>query len=229
MYWDDLLDIDDWTIMVQLWTKVFVGILDRHAPVLKCKGKSTYSPWVTSELIRKQSAWDVLKTKVVEMGSEVLMQARRHLGIQINCEHDQLKHDYFRRKIYQNYDNIKGTWNMINKLTDRRLKTTQIPYLDVGGEKVSDLKQKVENLNDYFVSAGSALNCRFSANSNTQPVQTTPEDANSVFKFKEINIKEIQNAISKQSFGVDSISSCFLKIAAPVISKSLAKIFSTSL
>ena len=41
---------------------------------------------------------------------------------------------------------------------------TEIPYLDVGGEIVSDLKQKVENLNDYFVSAGSALNGRFPTN-----------------------------------------------------------------
>ena len=89
----------------------------------------------------------------------------------------------------------------------------------------------MENLNDYFVSAGSALNGRFPAN--TQPIQTTPEEANSVFKFKEINIKAVQNAIlrlkSKRSFGVHGISSYFLKIAAPVISKGLAKVFSTSL
>ena len=75
VYWDDLMDIDDPTIVVQLWTKVFVGILDRHAPVLKRKGKNTYSPWVTSELIRKRRAGDVLKTTEVEMGSKVLMQA----------------------------------------------------------------------------------------------------------------------------------------------------------
>ena len=42
VYWDDLLDVDDPTIMVQLWTTVFVGILDKHAPVLKRKGKNTY-------------------------------------------------------------------------------------------------------------------------------------------------------------------------------------------
>ena len=34
---------------------------------------------------------------------------------------------------------------------------------------------------------------------------------------------------SERSFGVDGISSYFLKIAAPVISKSLAKIFITSM
>ena len=34
VYWDDLPDVDDPTTMVQLKTRVFVGILDRHAPVL---------------------------------------------------------------------------------------------------------------------------------------------------------------------------------------------------
>ena len=99
VYWDDLLDVDDPTIMVQLWTRVFVGILDEHAPVLKRKCKNTYSPWVTSELIRKRRARDVLKTRAVEMSSEVLMQAYRNLRNQINRENDRLKLEYFSRKI----------------------------------------------------------------------------------------------------------------------------------
>ena len=113
VFWDDLLDVDDPTIMVQLWTKVFVGIrvgiLDRHVPVLKCKGKNTYSPWVTSELIRKRRARDVLKTRAVEMSSEVLMQAYRNLRNQINRENDRLKREYFSSKVYENDGNIKGT------------------------------------------------------------------------------------------------------------------------
>ena len=114
---------------------MFVGILDRHAPVLKCKDKNTYSPWpwVTSELIRKRRARDVLKTRSVEMSSEVLMQAFWNLRNKINRENDRLKHEYFSRKIHENDGNIKGTWNTINKLTDWRSKTTEIPYLDVGG------------------------------------------------------------------------------------------------
>ena len=75
------------------------------------------------------------------------------------------------------------------------------------------------------------MNGRFPAN--TQPIQTTPEEDKSVFKFMEINIKAVQNTISrlksKHSFRVDGISSYFLKIAAPVISKSLDKIFNKSL
>ena len=166
VYWDELLDINDPIIIVQLWTKVFVRILDRHAPFLKRKGKNTYSPWVTSELIRKRRARDVLKTRAVEMGFEVLVQPYKNLGNQINRENGRLKRDYFSRKIYENGGSIKGIWNTINKLINSRSKTTKIPYLNVGDEIISDLKQKVENLDYYFVSAGSALNGRFPAYSN---------------------------------------------------------------
>ena len=51
-----------------------------------------------------------------------------------------------------------------------------------GSKIISDLKQKVEKLSDYFVSVGSALNSRFPAD--TQPAQTLPEEANSVFKLR---------------------------------------------
>ena len=134
VYCDDLLDVDDPTIMEQLWTRVFVGILDKHAPVLKHlkhNSKNIYSPFVTSELIRKRRARDVLKTRAVETSSEVLMQAYRNLINQINRENNRLKRVYFSRKIYENDGNIKETWNTINKLVDRRSKTTEIPYLDV--------------------------------------------------------------------------------------------------
>ena len=57
------------------------------------------------------------------------------------------------------------------------------------GEIVSDLKQNVESPNDYFVSAGNTLNGRFPAS--TPPIQTTPQEADSVFKFTEISIKAV--------------------------------------
>ena len=42
---------------------------------------------------------------------------------------------------------------------------TKLPYLDVGGGGiVCDLKQTVENITDYFVSANGALNGRFLTN-----------------------------------------------------------------
>ena len=38
-YWDDLVDFDDPSIAVQMWTKVFVATIDKPAPLKKEKIK----------------------------------------------------------------------------------------------------------------------------------------------------------------------------------------------
>ena len=50
VYWDDLVDYDDPNAIVDMWTKMFTSIIDKHAPLDKQKGKNAYSPWVTPDL-----------------------------------------------------------------------------------------------------------------------------------------------------------------------------------
>ena len=99
VYWDDLLDTtDDPTVLVQLWTKVSVATLDKHAPLMKRKGKYIYSPWVTQDLIHKRRTRDILKAKAAKMKSEILMEAYRNLRNQVNRENYKLKRQYFAKK-----------------------------------------------------------------------------------------------------------------------------------
>ena len=44
VYWDDLVDYDDPNAIVDMRTKMFTSIIDKHAPLRKRKGKNTYSP-----------------------------------------------------------------------------------------------------------------------------------------------------------------------------------------
>ena len=152
---------DDPTVLVQLWTKVFVGTLGKQAPLMKRKGKNIYSPWVTQDFIHKRRTRDILKAKAVKMKSEILTEACRNLRNQVNRKNYKLKRQYFAKKISDNEKDIKGTWNTINKLVNRRSKTTEIPYLEVKGEIISESKQKVEALNDYFATIGRDLNSMF--------------------------------------------------------------------
>ena len=95
------------------------------------------------------------------MKFEILLEAYRNLRNQVNRENDKLKRQYFTKKISDNEKDIKGTWNTINKLVNRRSKTTEIPYLEVKGEIISESKQKVEALNDYFATISRDLNSMF--------------------------------------------------------------------
>ena len=54
------------------------------------------------------------------MKSEILMEAYRNLRNLVNRENCKLKRQYFSKKISDNEKDIKGTWNTINKLVNKR-------------------------------------------------------------------------------------------------------------
>ena len=60
--------------------------------------------------------------------------------------------------------NIKNTWQVTNKLIDRRSKTTNIPYIEIDGKTVTEPKEKVKELNNYFSHAGENLSKKFNEN-----------------------------------------------------------------
>ena len=128
---------------------------------MKHKGKNIYSPWVARDLIHKWHTGDNLKAKAVKMKSEILMEAYRNLRNQVKHENYKLKWQYFAKKISDNEKDIEGTWNTVNKLVNRRSKMTEVPYLKVKSEIISESKQKVEALNDYFATIGRDLNSVF--------------------------------------------------------------------
>ena len=68
-----------------------MGTLDKHAPLMKRKGKNIYSPWVTQDFIHKRRIRDILKTKAVKMKSDILMEAYRNLRNHVNRENYKLK------------------------------------------------------------------------------------------------------------------------------------------
>ena len=169
-----------------------------------------------------------MKVKAVHMKSEILMDAYRNLKNQVNRKNFRLKCDYF-AKNSDNDKDIKGTWNTINKLVNRRSKTTEIPFLEVEGKIISENEPKVEALNNYFANIGSDLNSMFRDDSGGSERAVPELNTATRFRFKNISENAVLIAISRlksnRSFGYDSISSYTLKIAAPVVSKGLTKIF----
>ena len=179
-YWDDLVDFDYPNIAVQMWTTVFVATIDKHAPLKKRKGKNVYAPWITSELIQKQHIRDILKSKAVKLCSDILMEAHKNVRNQVNQLKRGLNREYFTKAMNKAEGNIKNTWQVINKLIDRS-KTTNIPYIEIDGKTVTEPKEKVKELNDYFSCAGENLSKKFNGNvtSKTQHSNTVTSQVTS--------------------------------------------------
>ena len=122
---------------------MFTGILDKHAPLRKRKGKNTYSPWVTTDLVKKRRSRDILKKRALALNSEILMHAYKNLRNQVNGENERHKQQYLSNKIKRVEGDIKGTWKTVNKLLN------DIPYLEEDGEIITDPQNTADKLNTF--------------------------------------------------------------------------------
>ena len=175
-----------------MWTKVFVATIDKHAPLKKRKGKNVYAPWITSELIQKQHIRDIPKSKAVKLCSDILIEGHKNVRNQVNQLKRGLNRDYFTKAMNKAEGNIKNTWQVINKLSDRRSKTTNIPYIEIDGKTVTEPKEKVKELNNYFSRAGENLSKKFNGNvtSKTQQSNTVTSQVTSKrFQFWKVTVE----------------------------------------
>ena len=129
---------------------------------------------------------------------------------------------------------MKESWQIINQLLNKRSQSTNIVSLKDCSQSIYD-KQGISNkMNEYFCSIGEKLAADIDVTSN--PLLSNEiiiNDGGRIFDFCSINERKIQEAISKinikKSFGYDNISGYFLKLAFPLISKTLALIFNASI
>ena len=70
------------------------------------------------------------------------MQAYKEMRNRVNSDNRSLKREYFKNEITQQEGNVKGTWSVINKLINRRSKTTEIPFLNVENKICSEPIEK---------------------------------------------------------------------------------------
>ena len=122
----------------------------------------------------------------------------------------------------------------INLLLNKRSKTTNVSCLDVEGRNVTDNSEIAHSMNDFFCSIGRKL-------SDDIPQQPNPllsneyniNEEGTSFQFKTVYSVSVEKALKKVKtsfgFGSDGIASHFIKIAFPVISHSLCRIYNMSI
>ena len=68
-----------------------------------------------------------------------------------------LQKTYFTNKIEEAEGNVKETWSTINKLINKRSKTTTIKSLRVDGINIFDSKEITNSMNHLFCTVGEKL------------------------------------------------------------------------
>ena len=148
---------EDPNAMWEIWKKLFLEVLDQHAPLQHKKIRSNKVPWITSDIKKLMNTRDNFKRKAILTNNENDWLNFKTTRNKVNIEQRNAKKDYYSSKIAGQKFNPKKAWKSINNLLGRQNKPTVINELRVGENHLANHKDIAEGLNEYFSNIGPNL------------------------------------------------------------------------
>ena len=221
-----------------LWIQfknIFNYVSDLHAPVKTRKVRSTYAPWLTTEIRCEMNKRDHLKKRAVKSNSKRLHRDYQLKRNEVNKLIKSAKLRYCKDDVELNKQNPKEMWKNINQVISgkgRYSKTTTISAIkDDLDNTIHDEKLIADRLNKYFVEVGSNLSNNLPPGSGDFSEYLEP--VHCVFNFSNITddavLRKILKLKSNKGVGPDNISPKLIKDSAEVIAPYLSYIFNLSL
>ena len=133
----------------------FLFVADVHAPQITRKVKSEYTPWMTNN-IKKQIY--ILKKKAIKTESENMFVAYKKARNALNKLIKDTKRNYYTSVLNDTKNNSKNMWYTINKLTNKKSKTTTITKLNISNIMLPKIQMRYQHtFNTYFKTIGENL------------------------------------------------------------------------
>ena len=211
-----------------------MGSKELSEPMVEKRVSDKYSPWMSSDLKRLFKARDKIKLAAVKSKSEFLMSAYLQLRNKVTKMNKEAKRAYFMNKIHTSEGNLRETWKTINKLVNKRSKTTNISSLNVDGNSVTDPVGIANTMNQFFCNVDDELSKDIPDTENSLLLdEHTINPSNASFILAPVVSEQVALAMYKiktsHGFGLDEISRFFLKIAMPALAEPLSQLFNLSL
>ena len=229
-----LTETNDINLLVNYWSEMFSLIIEKHAPLSEMRVSEKYCPWIDKDLRDLMRTRDKIKKSAVKGKSPILMDSDRQIRNNVKALNVQLKKQHYANRISACKGNMKESWKTINELLNKRSKSSSIDCLKESGTETRNKKDISNAMNNFFCTIGRDLADKIQPAAN--PLLSGEYEVNkdkAKFHFKTIELKDIRDAFAKvktaKSFGIDNISSYFMKLALPYIDTSLAFLFNTSI
>ena len=232
--WESIMEVSDVNIMYAEWEKLFINILDKHAPIRQRKVRNKYSPHINAELKCKMFlVRDFYKKKHRSSGNLNDWLEYKKLRNIVNIEHANAKKNYFAHKLSQTNHNIKETWKILNSALGRS-KTTTIQWLRVNGTDLTEPDKISEQFNKYFCNIASDIlkeSEEFdSSDISFESYITKFPKTTSSFRFKRISPADVLHHVGKlKSSRSGAIPTRFLKDGINEVANSLSFLYNRSI
>ena len=223
---------EDPNAMWEMWKKLFLEVLDKHAPLQHKKIRSKKVSWITSDIKKLIFARDKLKRKAILTNLENDWLNYKTTRNKVNIELRNAKKDYYSSKIAGQKFDPKRAWKSINNLLGRQNKPTVINELILDQNNFTSPKDIAEGFNDYFSDIGPNLASKI--DSSNYNFETYVKNGKSEFAaFQPVTVSHVCRLLlglsGNKATGIDKISCKIIKKAAPIISDSLTLIFNQAI
>ena len=214
------------------WTKLIALIIEKHTPLRERRVSNKCTPWLTSDIKYMLRTRDKLKAPAIKARSTILMEVYKRIRNKVNAVTTKLKKNYFSAKNQSCEGNLKETWATINKLINKRSKTTSITSILEDDVIITGPDGIANSMNKDYCSIGEQLSNKIPNKSITFVKQSMP-NVRTAFRFSPLTPQQLIKTMSKfktsKDFGVDNISSFFLKKGMPILASGLSHLFNLSI
>ena len=112
--------------MWSLWKNLFLGVLDKHAPIIEIKIRDNNLPYVASEMRQLIRTRDHLKKKANQTISKYIFQPYQQVRRKVSYGIRKLRSDYYTKKIKESIGDLKATWKILNEVINKDQTTAEI-------------------------------------------------------------------------------------------------------
>ena len=100
--------------------KLFLEVLNRHAPLQHKKIRAKKIPWLTSPIKELINTRDKLKRKAIITNLECDWENYKRIRNRVNIELKNAKKEYYSTRIADKGSNLKKAWKTINDLLEEK-------------------------------------------------------------------------------------------------------------
>jgi hypothetical protein len=214
--WNVCESFDDPNDALDCWEKLFLEVVEKHAPLKERLVKKPKQPeWLTEEMLKAMNARD----KFAQLNDD---RNRKLWRNKANNLVRNGKTTYYKQLIESNIGNSKKLWNLIRDLAPQESKTTPTTLKD-GDVILSNPQDICDSFNELFAQIGNVIaaslpNSRNETNDVLADFINRHFEVDSTFNIPGVSIDFVREELSKlddaKSMGLDGISPKLLRLGA---------------
>ena len=238
--WLQIYLAQDVDLAVQIFTSMFLSVLDKHAPWVRFQRRKFFAPWITQETIGLIKERNMLKDEAIKASLSHSNEERaawnryRALRNKITNKKRNEEEAYKKRKIAENLGSAEKTWQITKGFMGWR-KLGSPGQLIVNNSLIRKPAEVASCMNDFFLEKVAKISKKLSHSKkpNLKACSDIMKDKNCKLSLQYVTVNKVKKLLKKlknsKCAAVDGLDNYTLKLAADVVAKPLHHIITLSI